>query len=166
MQTVGAQWFLVHAANAAILVALVQVADTLPDALFGLVGGVLADLFDRRRLLLVVQIGLGLVAVALAALTFLAQMTAPLLLAFTFALGSASVFANPFQSLIPDIVPREQLRAAAALGSISINLSRVVGPALAGLVIARLGVAAVGDDPGAPFTSADGRESMDTLSRW
>src|SRR5438128_3644300 len=143
MQTVGAQWFLVHAANAAILVALVQVADTLPDALFGLVGGVLADLFDRRRLLLVVQIGLGLVAVALAALTFLAQMTAPLLLAFTFALGSASVFANPFQSLIPDIVPREQLRAAAALGSISINLSRVVGPALAGLVIARLGVAAV-----------------------
>jgi len=144
MQTVGAQWFLVHAANAAILVALVQVADTLPDALFGLVGGVLADLFDRRRLLLVVQLGLGLVAVALAVLTFLGQMTAPLLLAFTFALGSASVFANPaFQSLIPDIVPREQLRAAAALGSISINLSRVVGPALAGLVIARLGIAAV-----------------------
>jgi MFS family permease len=71
-------------------------------------------------------------------------MTAPLLIAFTFALGSASVFANPaFQSLIPDIVPREQLRAAAALGSISINLSRVVGPALAGLVIARLGIAAV-----------------------
>jgi MFS family permease len=144
MQTVGAQWFLVHAANAAILVALVQVADTLPDALFGLVGGVLADLFDRRRLLLVVQLGLGLVAVALAVLTFLGQMTAPLLLAFTFALGSASVFANPaFQSLIPDIVPREELRAAAALGSISINLSRVVGPALAGLVIARLGIAAV-----------------------
>jgi MFS family permease len=144
MQTVGAQWFLVHAANAAILVALVQVADTLPDALFGLVGGVLADLFDRRRLLLVVQLGLGVVAVALAVLTFLGQMTAPLLLAFTFALGSASVFANPaFQSLIPDIVPREELRAAAALGSISINLSRVVGPALAGLVIARLGIAAV-----------------------
>jgi len=144
MQTVGAQWFLVHAANAAILVALVQVADTVPDALFGLVGGVLADLFDRRRLLLVVQLGLGLVAVALAVLTYLGQMTPPLLLAFTFVLGSASVFSNPaYQSLIPDIVPREQLRAAAALGSIGINLSRVVGPALAGLVIARLGIAAV-----------------------
>jgi MFS family permease len=63
----------VHAANAAILVALVQVADTLPDALFSLVGGVLADLFDRRLLLLVVQIGLGLVAVALAVLTFLGK---------------------------------------------------------------------------------------------
>ena len=90
------------------------------------------------------QIGLGLVAVALAVLTFLGQMTGPLLLAFTFALGSAPVFSNPaYQSLIPDIVPREELRAAAALGSIGINLARVVGPALAGLVIARLGVAAV-----------------------
>ena len=144
MQTVGAQWFLVHGANAAILVALVQVADTLPDALFGLVGGVLADIFDRRRLILVVQLGFGLVALALAVLTFLGQMTPPLLLAFTLVLGSATVFSNPaYQSLIPDIVPREQLWAAAALGSIGINLSRVVGPALAGLVIARLGVAAV-----------------------
>ncbi len=144
MQTVGAQWFLVHQAHAAILVALVQVADTLPDALFGLVGGVLADIFDRRRLLLIVELGLGLVAVALAVMTFLGQMTPPLLLAFTFALGSATVFSNPaYQSLVPDIVPREQVRAAAALGSIGINLARVVGPALAGLAIARLGVAAV-----------------------
>src|SRR5260370_7252387 len=60
MQTVGAQWFLVHAANAAILVALVQVADTLPDALFGLVGGVLADLFAPHRLLLAVPLHLVL----------------------------------------------------------------------------------------------------------
>jgi len=59
MQTVGAQWLLVNQAHAAILVALVQVADTLPDALFELVGGVLADIFDRRRLLLLVQIGFG-----------------------------------------------------------------------------------------------------------
>lgn len=144
MQTVGAQWFLVNQAHAAILVSLVQVADTLPDALFGLVGGVLADIFDRRRVLLVVQLGLGLVAVALAVLTQLGQITPPLLLAFTFVLGSATVFSNPaYQSLVPDLVPQEQVRAAAALGSIGINLARVVGPALAGLVIARLGVAAV-----------------------
>src|SRR5260370_13129094 len=95
MQTVGAQWFLVHAANAAILVALVQVADTLPDALFGLVGGVLADLFDRRRLLLVVQIGLGLVAVALAVLSLCCEIKAAPLVAFILSPGCAAVFAQP-----------------------------------------------------------------------
>src|ERR1700723_2792806 len=58
MQSVGAQWFLVHAAHAAILVSLVQTADMLPDVLFGIVGGVLADTLDRRRLLIAVQAGL------------------------------------------------------------------------------------------------------------
>ncbi len=144
MQTVGAQWLLVNQAHAAILVALVQVADTLPDALFELVGGVLADIFDRRRLLLLVQLGFGAVAIALALLTVLGQMTPPLLLLFTFVLGSATVFTNPaYQSLVPDLVSNRELRAAAALGSIGINLARVIGPALAGLLIARLGVAAV-----------------------
>ena len=55
MQTVGAQWLLVHAANAAILVSLVQTADMLPDVLFAIVGGVLADILDRRRLIISVQ---------------------------------------------------------------------------------------------------------------
>jgi MFS family permease len=144
MQTVGAQWLLVHAADAAILVALVQTADMLPDLLFGLVGGVLADIFDRRRLLITVQLSLAGVGIALAVLTFAGQMPPALLLGFTFVLGCSSVLSNPaYQSLVPDLVPRSQLRAASALGSISINLARVVGPALAGLVIARAGVAAV-----------------------
>src|SRR5271165_4973798 len=69
MQTVGAQWFLVHAAHAAILVALVQTADMLPDVLFGIVGGVLADTLDRRRLLIAVQGVLVVATSALAALT-------------------------------------------------------------------------------------------------
>src|SRR4029077_6833634 len=119
MQTVGAQWLLVNQAHAAILVALVQVADTLPDALFELVGGVLADIFDRRRLLLLVQLGFGAVAIALALLTVLGPMPPPLLRLFTFVLGSATVFTNPaYQSLVPDLVPKRELRAAAALGSI------------------------------------------------
>ena len=58
MQTVGAQWLLVQQPNAAILVALVQTADMLPDVMFGIVGGVLADTLDRRRLLMAVQGGL------------------------------------------------------------------------------------------------------------
>jgi predicted MFS family arabinose efflux permease len=108
------------------------------------VGGVLADIFDRRRLLLVVQLSLAAVGVALTALTFLGQMPPALLLAFTFVIGCSSVFTNPaYQALVPGLVPRPQLRAASALGSISINLARLVGPALAGIIITRLGVAAV-----------------------
>ena len=144
MQTVGAQWLLVHGPHAAVLVALVQTADMLPDVLFALVGGVLADIFDRRRLLLVVQLSLAAVGVALTVLTFLGQMPPALLLTFTFIIGCSSVFTNPaYQALVPDLVPRPELRAASALGSLSINLARLVGPALAGLIISRLGVAAV-----------------------
>ena len=144
MQTVGAQWLLVSQPHASILVALVQTADYLPDVLFGLVGGVLADMFDRRRLLMAVQGFLVMVGAALAALTFAGQMPPALLLTFTFLIGCGSVLTLPaYQSLVPDLVPRAQLHSAAALSSISINLARAVGPAIAGVVIARAGVGAV-----------------------
>jgi MFS family permease len=138
MQTVGAQWLLVNQAHAAVLVALVTTADMLPDTLFGLVGGVLADIFDRRRLLIVVQLGMAVVAVALAILTFAGQIPPTQLLILT------SVLSNPaYQSLTLDLAPPSDQTAAAELGSISLNLARVVGPALAGLLIALQGVAFV-----------------------
>jgi MFS family permease len=144
MQTVGAQWLLVHQAHAAILVPLVQTADMLPYVLFGLVGGVLADTFDRRRLLIAVQCGMVAVGAVLTVLTVSHQMPPALLLMFTFVLGSGSVLAVPaYQSLVPDLVPRAQVRAASTLSSISVNLARAVGPAIAGVLIARTGVAAV-----------------------
>jgi MFS family permease len=144
MQTVGAQWLLVNQAHAAVLVALVTTADMLPDTLFGLVGGVLADIFDRRRLLIVVQLGMAVVAVALAILTFAGQIPPALLLILTFVLGFSSVLSNPaYQSLTLDLAPARDQTAAAELGSISLNLARVVGPALAGLLIALQGVAFV-----------------------
>jgi MFS family permease len=144
MQTVGAQWLLVSQPHASILVALVQTADYLPDLLFGLVGGVLADTFDRRRLLMAVQGFLVIVGAALAALTFAGLMPPALLLTFTFLIGSGSVLVLPaYQSLVPDLVPRNQLQSASALSSISINLARAAGPAIAGVVIARAGVGAV-----------------------
>jgi MFS family permease len=144
MQTVGAQWLLVHLPHAAILVALVQVADYIPDVLFGLVGGALADVFDRRRLLIAVQVSMACIGAGLTVLTFAGQMPPALLLAFTFALGCSSVFTNPaYQSIVPQLVPRDQLRSASALGSISVNLARLIGPAVAGILIARVGVTAV-----------------------
>ena len=144
MQTVGAQWLLVDLPNAAAVVALVQTADTLPDVLLALPGGALADAFDRRRLLIGLQLFQVAIGIGLTALTLAGQMTPPLLLAFTFALGSASALATPaYQALIPELVPREQVSSAAALGGISVNLARAIGPAVAGLLIARVGVAAV-----------------------
>jgi MFS family permease len=144
MQGVGAQWFLVHAAHAAILVSLVQTADMLPDVLFGIVGGVLADTLDRRRLLIAVQAGLVVATSTLAALTIAGRMSPALLLLFTFVIGSGSVLGIPaYQSLVPELVPRSQIPAAAQLSSININLARAVGPAIAGVLITYIGVGAV-----------------------
>jgi MFS family permease len=140
MQTVGAQWLLVGAPNAAALVSLVQVATTLPMMLLALPGGVLADSFDRRWLLITVQAYLFAMGSLLAALTAAAQMPPALLLAFTFALGAGGAVQLPaWQATMPELVPRTQLRAATRLDLVSVNLARSVGPALAGLVIAYLG---------------------------
>ena len=144
MQTVGAQWLLVHDAHAAILVSLVQTAGTLPAVLFALVAGVLADICDRARLLVAVLAGMTAAGAALTALTAADRMPPTLLLMFTFVLGSGAILVTPaYQSLVPEMVPRPQVPAASALGSISINLARAIGPAFAGLLVARIGVAAV-----------------------
>jgi MFS family permease len=141
MQMVGAQWLLVDAPNAAVLVSLVQAANTLPVMLLALPGGVLADSFDRRWLLLTVQGYFFAVASLLVVLTVAGEMPPTLLLALTFALGAGVAVQHPgWQSLIPELLPRTQLRAAARLHMVSVNLARSVGPALAGLVIAYLSV--------------------------
>jgi MFS family permease len=140
MQTVGAQWLLVGAPNAAALVSLVQAATTLPMMLLALPGGVLADSFDRRWLLITVQAYLFAMGSLLAALTAAGQMPPALLLAFSFALGAGGAVQLPaWQATMPELVPRTQLRAATRLDLVSVNLARSVGPALAGLVIAYLG---------------------------
>jgi len=140
MQTVGAQWLLVDAPNAAALVSLMQAVNTLPVMLLALPGGVLADSFDRRWLLFTVQVYLFVVGILLAVLTAAEQMPPALLLAFTFALGAGGAVQLPaWQAMMPELVPRTRLRAAARLDLVGINLARSIGPALAGLVIAHLG---------------------------
>jgi predicted MFS family arabinose efflux permease len=143
MQTVGAQWLLVHTAHAAIFVSLVQTADMLPDVLFAIVGGVLADILDRRRLIIAVQTGLAVVGALLAVLTFAGHISPVLLLMFTFVIGSGSVFITPaYQSLVPELVPRDDVPSAVQLNSLNINIARAVGPAIAGILIAHIGVGA------------------------
>jgi MFS family permease len=116
----------------------------LPDTLFSLLGGSLADTLDRRKLLIALQALLVVFGTALTLLTLAGLMPPYLLLFFTFLIGSGSVIGVPaYQSLIPDIVPRSQIRAASALSSANINIARAIGPAIAGVLIARVGVPAV-----------------------
>jgi MFS family permease len=144
MQTVGAQWVLVQTPDSAALVALVQVAATLPMLLFALPAGALADIMDRRRLLIGVQLFQLVVGSALSVLTALGLMPPALLLTFTFLLGSCLALTLPaYQASVQDLVPREQVRMVAVLGGVAVNGARAVGPALAGLLLAQVGAPAV-----------------------
>jgi MFS family permease len=140
-QTVGAQWLFVDDPNAATIVTLVQTASTLPMMLLALPAGVLADAFDRRWLLFGVQVYFVVAAVLLAILTAAGMMPPALLLVFTFAIGAGQALLSPtWQSLITELVPREELAAATRLDMVSVNVARAAGPALAGVVIAQWGV--------------------------
>src|SRR5690348_8496699 len=144
MQTVGAQWLLVDEPNAATLVSLVQTAMMLPILLFAVPAGVLADSLDRRRMLIVVQFFQAGAGAFLTALAAVGQLTPALLLTLTFVLGCGGALTIPtYQALIPGLVPRPQLHAAAGLGAISMNVARAVGPAAAGVLVAQVGPAAV-----------------------
>src|SRR6202035_5633245 len=139
MQTVGAQWFLVEHHSSATIIALVQTASLTPTLVLGLFGGVFADLFDRRRLLIVIQ-----TSAVLATLAFAGVLTPTWLLMFTVAIGCGSALTAPaWQAIQPEIVPREQIPAAASLGSVTVNVARAIGPALAGVVVLMAGPAAV-----------------------
>ena len=144
MQTLGAQWMLVDAPNAAALVALVQVANTLPVMLLAMPAGVLADAFDKRWLLFIVQVYFLVAGVSLLLLTIAGLMPPALLLVFTLLLGAGAAVQLPaWQASTPELVPRNQIRSAARLEMVGINLSRAAGPAVAGLIIARFGVETV-----------------------
>ncbi|MEU4240376.1 MFS transporter [Actinoplanes sp. NPDC026619] len=144
MQTVGAQWLVVHERDAATWVSLVQTVTMLPVLLLALPSGALADRFDRRRLLLTTQVALFAVASALTVLTAADLMPPPLLLVFTFLLGVGQALTLPaWQAVIPEVVSRDELPSASALGAVNTNLARSAGPAVAGLLVAHVGSAAV-----------------------
>ncbi len=140
MQTVGAQWMLVGDPRAPVLVPLVQTATTLPVMLLALPSGVLADLVDRRRLLLATQGAMAAGVAALATLTGAGLATPTVLLTLLFLIGCGQALTAPaWQAIQPDLVPREQIPAAAALGSMSVNGARAIGPAIAGALVSLSG---------------------------
>lgn len=136
MQTVGAQWMLVHQPNAASLTALAQAASLLPVLVVSLPAGVLADVLDRRRYLVGVFGAAVVVSGSLAALTQAGLVTPVVLLMLTFGLGVTNALAGPaWQAIQPELVPPRLIPAAAGLGSMNINIARAVGPAVAGALL-------------------------------
>jgi MFS family permease len=144
MQTVGAQWLMGDIHPGALNVALVQAATTLPVFLLGFPAGAFGDVFDRRRLLLASQGFMLVAATLLAVLTAEGLITPWLLLALTFAIGAGQAVNRPsWQAIQPEIVGRELIPQASALGGVSINLARSVGPAIGGVLVAASGPEAV-----------------------
>ncbi|MEM8811028.1 MAG: MFS transporter [Pseudomonadota bacterium] len=141
MHDVGAGWLMTTLSSSPVLVALVQTATTLPVFLFVLPAGVLADLMDRRKILLTVNLAMAVIAGTMTALVWYDAMTPELLLLFTFLLGSGAAFMAPaWQAIVPSLVPRSELSAAISLNSVGINVSRAIGPALAGVLIVWAGI--------------------------
>ena len=143
IQTVAQGWLVLQLTDSAFQVGLVTALGTLPILLFTLYGGVVADRVDRRRLVLLLQCGMLLEALALGVLTYLGWITVEWVMGLAVFFGLLSAFEVPTrQSLVAEIVDRKDLLNAIALSSSAFNLARVIGPAIAGALIATVGLAA------------------------
>jgi len=144
MNDVASAWLMTTLGPSPLWVALVQSASTLPVFLLGLPSGALADTVDRRRYFMFTQFWVAAVATLLCLVILLDRLTAPLLLALTFANGIGLAMRWPvFAAIIPEIVPRPQLAQALALNGVAMNASRIIGPLAAGALIASVGSAYV-----------------------
>jgi predicted MFS family arabinose efflux permease len=140
MQNVGAGWLMTQLTTSPLMVSLVQAACAIPVFLVVLPAGALADMIDRRRLLLFTQSWMIVAAAALGLLTLLHATSPWLLLAFTFLLGVGAVMNDPaWQAITPDVISATRHASAVALNSAGFNVARAVGPALGGIVVATTG---------------------------
>jgi len=145
MYSAASGWLMTSLSPEPLIVSMVQVATTLPMFLFALPAGALADIVDKRKFLIAVEIAVTIISAIFAAIVWLGLATPFNLLLFTFLIGVGSALTAPaWQSIVPQLVPKHDLQPAIAANSVGINLSRAVGPALAGTMVARLGI-------GAPF---------------
>lgn len=143
IQAVGAAWLMTSISTSADMVALVQASTALPIMIFSLASGAIADTFDRRRVMLIAQAFMLVVSAMLAFFAYAQMITPWLLLGFTFLIGCGTALNNPaWQASVGDMVPRSVLPAAVALNSVNFNLTRSVGPAVGGLIVATAGAAA------------------------
>src|SRR6476620_2649951 len=134
MQAVAQGWLMLQLTNSAFWLGLDAFMATAPGFFLTLAGGVFADLVDRRRLLIYTQVVAGLAAVGLATLVYTNVVNRWIVLGFSFVTGCCMALAGPsYQAMTFDLVGREDLANAVALNSTQFQLSRVIGPALAGV---------------------------------
>ena len=140
MQNVGAGWLMTQLTTSPLMVSLVQAASTIPVFLVVLPAGALADMIDRRRLLLFTQTWMVVAAAILGVLTLFGAVTPWMLLFFTFLMGVGAVMNDPaWQAITPEVVSPERHASAVALNSAGFNVARAVGPALGGVAVAASG---------------------------
>ena len=140
MQATVAAWLMTTMTPSALMVALVQTASTAPTLLFGLAAGALADIVDRRTIILATQFALIVATAALGVAELLGVLGPVALLVGTFLIGAGFTFYMPAQQAsINDLVARADLQRAVGLGAVAFNVARAVGPALAGAIAAWLG---------------------------
>ena len=140
MQNVGAGWLMTQLSDSPLMVSLVQAAAAIPVFLIVLPAGALADMVDRRRLLLFTQSWMIIAAALLGLLTLLHVVNPWILLTFTFLMGFGAVMNDPaWQAITPEVVSPERHASAVALNSAGFNVARAVGPALGGIVVAAAG---------------------------
>ncbi|GBD47873.1 MFS transporter [Methylopila sp. Yamaguchi] len=143
MRDIASAWIVTDLAASPVAVALVQAAGTLPIFLLAIPAGVLSDILDRRKLLIAIQVLLGLVSLALAVLAATGALTVGTLVGLTFIGGVGAALMGPtWQSIVPELVPKAELRDAVALNSLGINVARSIGPAAGGLLLGAVGSAA------------------------
>jgi MFS family permease len=141
IQNVGQGWQVLQLTNSALLLGLVAFAATLPNIIFSLVGGVVADRLDRRRLLIWTQVIYMLTALLLGIFTTFKIINVWHILAVALINGVVSTVGLPaWQTFVGDLVPPDQLKQGIALNSTQFNLSRVIGPAVGGLSVGLLGI--------------------------
>jgi MFS family permease len=143
MYSAASAWLMTTLDPSPVAVSLVQVATSLPTFLFALLAGALADIVDKRRLLIVVEAFITVSSTALATLVWLDLITPGRLLFLTFLIETGAALTAPaWQSIVPQLVPRQDLPEAVAANSVGVNVSRAVGPALGGVITVALGIAA------------------------
>ncbi|GEO17176.1 MFS transporter [Microvirga aerophila] len=144
MRDVASAWLVTDLSPSPAAVAMIQAAGSLPVFLLAIPAGVLSDILDRRRFLIGIQIGLAVVSTALAFLAGTGTVSVASLIALTFLGGVGAALAAPaWQAVVPELVPRSDIKGAVALNSLGINIARSIGPALGGFLLAGLGAAAV-----------------------
>jgi MFS family permease len=144
MQDVGESWLMTSLTPSPVLVALVETFGSLPVVLIALPAGALADIVDRRRLLLFMQGWMVVAAGAMGVLALMGQMTPTRLLSLTFLLGIGTAMSNPvWQAITPELVRPTDLPAAITLSVVAFNVARAIGPALGGFIIGASGPWAV-----------------------